>query len=561
LTAAVTVICLAAIGLSVPHFTGSHANARAQASAGHGTAGHGAKGAGGAAPAAPGVGTASTAAGVCGDPSLLTGPGAAPPGAVTIPAGLDSGTYDSPGTTYYFATGTHTLGPGPYQHIEPATGDTYIGAPGAVLSGQWVNNAAFVGTASGVTIEDLTVEFFDPPGGQGAVNHDSGEGWTIEGDTLEHNAPGAALMVGTDDTVKGSCLTANGEYGFDAYATTDVSSVTGGPSNVMITGNEISDNNTCNWEDVSPDPVPAAEVPADCPGTAAGQFDGCGCAGGGKFWQVDGATVTDNDVDDNFDVGLWADTDNTGFGVDADTFSGNWGPGWQEEASYNFSITGDTFSDNGWGAGASNSGFPTGAVYISESGGDARVPGPYSGTALVSGNSFKDNWGGVVLWENSNRFCSDGSDGVCTLVDPSVFTRASCAANLPTTASSGDPDYFDGCRWRTQNVRVTHNVFELTQSKVPGCELATNSCGQNALFSEYGSNAPYEGWVVPLTISDHQDDRFADNTYEGPWSFVAFNQGDRVTWAQWTGGFEDWNGSGDSFGAQDAGSTYHPGSP
>jgi hypothetical protein len=57
-------------------------------------------------------------------------------------------------------------------------------------------------------------------------------------------------------------------------------------------------------------------------------------------------------------------------------------------------------------------------------------------------------------------------------------------------------------------------------------------------------------------ISNHQNNVFEDNTYSGPWNFVGFNQGDVVTWSQWTAGFEDGNGSSASFNAQDTRSTY-----
>jgi Right handed beta helix region len=496
---------------------------------------------------------------ICGDTSILDGPSTAPADSVIVPTGNDSSVLGSPAadTTFWFAPGTHTLGTGEYDQIDPGQGDTFIGAPGAIVSGQWDNNSAFAGTASGVTIKYLTIENFDPPGDEGAVNHDSGEGWTVEYDTVQDNSPGAGLMVGTNDVVASNCLTDNGEYGFNAYSTNDVSSLTGGPSNIVLMNNEISYNNTCNWEDESPNPVPAADVPTNCTGTSAGQFDGCGCAGGGKFWEVDGATVSNNYVHNNYDVGLWADTDNTGFDVSGNTFATNWSVGYLEEISYNFSITDNTFTDNAWGDGPTNSGFPTGAIYVSESGGDSRVPGAYSGVALISGNTFTNNWSGVVLWENSNRFCSDGSDGACTLVDPSVFTQASCAAHLPTATPAGNPDYFDGCRWKTQNVHVTDNTFSFAQANVPLCQPSANSCGQNGLFSEYGSTAPYKAWVVPENVSNNQNNIFGDNTYSGPWSFVGFVDGENVTWSQWTGGFVDQNGSNDQFNSQDAGSTYN----
>ena len=226
----------------------------------------------------------------------------------------------------------------------------------------------------------------------------------------------------------------------------------------------------------------------------------------------------------------------------------------QYEISYNFSITANTFIDNAWGAGADNEGFPEGAIYISESGGDSRVPGPYSGTALINGNDFTDNWGGVILWEDSNRYCSDGYDDVCTLVDPSVFTQASCAANLSKATPSNNPDYFDACRWKTQNVTVSDNSFTFTRADIRGCKLSANSCGQNALFSTYGSTAPYQAWVVPVRISDNQHNIFTDNTYRGPWSFLGFSQGDNVGWAHWKSGFNDQNGSNDHFKGEDAGS-------
>ena len=76
---------------------------------------------------------------------------------------------------------------------------------------------------------------------------------------------------------------------------------------------------------------------------------------------------------------------------------------------------------NGIGSGPSNPRFPTSAIYISESGGDKRVPGKYSGKLEITDNTFVNNWSGVILWENSNRFCNSAantSGGYCTLVDP-----------------------------------------------------------------------------------------------------------------------------------------------
>ena len=199
---------------------------------------------------------------VCGNPGVLTGPNVRPRGAVRIPAGRDNPVrYERADTTYWFAPGLHTLGTSAFSQFIPAHGSTYIGGPGAVLSGQGMNEAAFTQLATDVTIEYLTIANFAPPGGQGAVNSDSAVHWTIRNNTIRSNLPGAGLMMGTGDVVSHNCLTANGEYGFDVYSSRDISSVTGGPTNITLSDNEISKNGTCNWETLSNFPI---KVPSGC---------------------------------------------------------------------------------------------------------------------------------------------------------------------------------------------------------------------------------------------------------------------------------------------------------
>src|SRR6516225_3587023 len=65
----------------------------------------------------------------------------APAGAVTVPAGDNSNvSLETANTTYWFAPGTHTIGTSQYSQIDPGKGSTYMGAPGAVLDGQNVDN-------------------------------------------------------------------------------------------------------------------------------------------------------------------------------------------------------------------------------------------------------------------------------------------------------------------------------------------------------------------------------------------------------------------------------------
>ena len=98
-------------------------------------------------------------------------------------------------------------------------------------------------------------------------------------------------MLGSGNTPSYDCLEDNQQHGFNAYAPTD-------PVNIVLDHDEIAGNDACGWEVRQP---------------------GWACTGGGKFWSVDGATVTDNSVRDNRGTGLWKDMNNRGF-----QFTGNY---------------------------------------------------------------------------------------------------------------------------------------------------------------------------------------------------------------------------------------------
>ncbi len=479
---------------------------------------------------------------VCGEATLLDGPATAPTGAVTIAAGTDHVTLAedwnlAADTTYYLASGVHTLGTGEYTQIDPADGDTFIGAPGAVLTGQGDNAVAFGGHASDVTIEYLTISRFKSTSTQYDVNHTGAVGWKMEQDTVETTTTGAALDMGPDNVVQYDCLTKNAQYGFSGYDTT------GNVATVTFSHNEVSDND--------------GSTLGGGKYTQPGSPYQCGCSGGGKFWDAKNVVVETNWIHNNGNVGIWVDTDNRGFLISHNYISTNYAEGLIYEISYNAEITDNTFVHNAVTAGPTLKGFPDPALYVSESGGDARVQSDYAGTFSVSGNVFSDNWGGVVLWENSNRYCGDGSDSLCTLVTPATYTTTSCKAHLSGSKPTQSPDYFDNCRWKTQNVTVTDNTFTLTRAQVASDCTAATLCGFNGLFSEYGTTTPWKAWIVPEDISNTQDDHFSDNTYDGPWEFDSFALGNVVTWTKWTAGVTDVVTSGDQVGGQDAGSTYN----
>jgi len=414
----------------------------------------------------------------------------------------------SGGATYWLAPGVHTLGSGQYDQVSPNTGDTYIGAPGAILDGRHLNLYAFGGNAADVTISNLTIQNFGTAGensNEGVVNHDSARNWTISRNTIQFNA-GAGVMLGPDDRVLANCIRNNGQYAFNAYHNDGV-------TNIVLDGNEISGNNTDDWEKRQP---------------------GCGCTGGGKFWDTRGATVTNNYVHDNKGVGLWADSNNANFLFQGNYISGNDDEGIMYETSYNAAVLNNTFLRNAIVKGPTNPGFPASAIYISEAGSDSRVAGSYGDRLRISGNVFIDNWAGVVAWENADRFAgspANTSTGMTTLVNPNVATVQACS----TPSLIATTPYFDDCRWKTQNLLVDHNTFTLNAANVPMCSV-DNSCGLNGLFSNHGSYpswSPYKGSVIKENITFHQNNVWVNNSYTGPWNFMVYDQATVLPWAKW----------------------------
>jgi Right handed beta helix region len=327
------------------------------------------------------------------------------------------------------------------------------------------------------------------------------------------------MMAGARQEVRYNCLRDNGQYGMNAYQ----------PDNaivdLVVEFNEITGNNVDDWETRSP---------------------GCGCTGGVKFWSVDGADVRSNWVHDNRGPGLWADTNNNDFLIEGNLIEDNDSSAVFYETSYNLvlrnnvilrnaSVQGKQFADQA-------DDFPVGAVYISESGGEPRVPAR-TDLIEITGNLFEDNWSGITAWENADRFCNSAantSTGNCTLLVPDT---ARCAQ--PAIAS--EPLYSD-CRWRTQRLDVHDNTF-VTSPGVVGC--APGYTGRMAILSNFGTYpdwSPYRAEAVQRSIVDDQDNRWRDNVYRGTWTFMVGVFGQSFSVGQW---------QGTPYG-QDTGSTFEP---
>jgi parallel beta-helix repeat protein len=335
------------------------------------------------------------------------------------------------------------------------------------------------------------------------VNHDSGDDWTIKNSTIQNNK-GAALMAGARQKVLNNCLRNNGQYAMNAYK--DGDSIVG----LVVQGNEIVGNNTDDWE---------SRVP------------GCGCTGGVKFWSVDGADVRANWVHGNHGPGLWADTNNNDFLIEDNLIEGNEGEGLFYETSYNLVLRDNTFRKNALVSGKEfadrGDNFPQAAVYLSESGGEPRIPAR-TAKIDISGNTFDNNWSGITAWENADRFCNspaNTSSGNCTRLVPTIAT---CAQPSITSAPLiGD------CRWKTQNVDIHDNSFSFDPAVI-GC--TNGMCGRMAVLSNYGTYptwSPYKGTSVQNAVTFGQHNVWRGNTYTGPWMFMPFDTARTITAASW----------------------------
>ncbi|WP_428950369.1 right-handed parallel beta-helix repeat-containing protein [Streptomyces sp. cg35] len=463
--------------------------------------------------------TPSTAvARVCARPAA--GPAKAPAGAVTVDpkkvGDLAAKTKSNPPhTTFWLRPGKHRLDPDRYAQVIPKKGNRYLGAPGAVLDGRKKNQYAFGGSARDVTIRYLTVQGFVAPQNEGVVNHDSADGWVIEHATIQKNS-GAGLMAGARQQVRANCLRDNGQYGMNAYKS-------GGPlSGLVVEGNEIVGNNTGDWER---------------------RRKGCGCTGGIKFWAVNGADVRGNWVHDNRGTGLWADTNNNDFRIENNVLEANDGAALIYETSYNAVIRNNTIRRNNWveGRKAADSGdsFPFATVYLSESGGEPRIRARTDKIEIYR-NVLENNWSGITLWENADRFCNspaNTSSGDCTLL---VHHTDRCAK----PAISKAPLYAD-CRWKTQRVDIHDNRFVLDKSVLK----CTAKCDRMSVLANYGTYpdwSPYKGEGVADAITEKQHNRWHDNAYLGPWKFVARDPSQVLDVGEWQ----------DAPYQQDAGSTF-----
>ena len=440
----------------------------------------------GSGPTAAAPASTGAVAAVC--DNTMPGPDSAPLGAVAVDPRVDDDLHKKtqtkpPGTTFWLAPGTHTLGTDQFGQVIPKDGNTYLGAPGAVLDGRGRNLFAFTQKAADITIRYLTITGFVAPNNQGVVNHDSGDGWVIEHNTIQNNS-GAGTMAGARQQVRDNCLRNNGQYGMNAYQAGN------GIVGLVVEGNEIVGNNTDDWE---------ARMP------------GCGCTGGVKFWAVNGADVRNNWVHDNRGPGLWADINNNDVLIENNLIEANDGEAVFYEASYNLILRKNTIRNNTWVAGREfaddGDNFPIAAIYISESGGESRLQGR-TDKIDIYGNLFENNWSGITAWENADRFCNSPANPSTDCTELLVPSSQCAQSGISAESLYGD------CRWKTQRVDIHDNRFVFDPAAVIGC--TEGFAGRMAILANYGTYpdwSPYMARVIQKAVTFDQQNTWGSNTY------------------------------------------------
>lgn len=456
---------------------------------------------------------------------------------VVVPAGnnttaASSGTYQLNNAVIYFEPGVHTIQSLLYAGNHSAyVGGYTAGAGKAIITG--VNGGTATGDGGSylasekpsengtvynaweyLTVEDYAASVNDGvmgnANGYGISNGDTYRYDTIGPNNYGYTGPGSppatgessgggyGIMAGSYTTIEDDCLTGNAQGAFGGSQGLDD----------ILADNEISLNGLGIYPDTS--------------GTG-GSPHACGCSGGGKLFYSVNADIVNNWIHNNYNVGIWLDFDNTGALISHNYISSNWAEGITVEASYNSVISDNTLVGNGWasdgpwpagvgggtcyggvscangygpvtGRGGSN---PYGAIYLPNSGGDSAlttisippaiaVPGcrssctvtsRYSGEFAVTGNRLIDNFGGVDVYTDTNRFPGNIDDD------------SSCSTSL------GPMDQANSSTFYAQT-----KVLQTAADTAISGSSVTSAGGTKTLCSNYGAPAGSQGsWQQTVT--------------------------------------------------------------
>jgi Right handed beta helix region/Glycosyl hydrolase family 26 len=225
-----------------------------------------------------------------------------------------------PGTTYLVKAGTHLRN----FSVQPKSGDTFCGEPGAVLDGGRSLRTAFFGRATNVTLDSITVRQYASGRQGGAIWPDpEASGWVVRNVTAVRNY-WAGLKASDGMRILGGHYNDNDQLGIGTSAATGV--VLDGLDNDLTTfdGPEIARNHTlhesCDWES------------------------------GGMKWAVGRVTIRNAHVHDNDCRGLWADINAHGALIEHNLIEDNREEGILYEISQDAVIRNNHIYRNGLGS-------------------------------------------------------------------------------------------------------------------------------------------------------------------------------------------------------------------
>jgi hypothetical protein len=317
----------------------------------------------------------------------------------------------------------------------------------------------------------------------------------------ESSGGGYAIDAGSNTTIEYDCLMHNAEGAFNAYNVT----------NLTIADNEISWNGIGEYPDMA--------GPGGSPFT-------CGCSGGGKVFYSLNASVTNNYVHNNYNDGIWFDTDNGGANISGNYIASNWGSGIAYESSYNANISDNTLVGNGW---ASDGAWPAGiggkpcyngvsctngfgpitgagggnayaAIDLSNSGGNSilRVNAGaeqtrYSGELLVENNVLNNNFGGVKVYTDTGRYPGN------------VENDSPCTFPLGVRDTRGSTTYYQ------QSRVLTGADATISGSSVTTASGTTTICADYGGLADLGTASMVRKPIVGMAVFNINTGKFLGN--------------------------------------------------
>jgi parallel beta-helix repeat protein len=491
---------------------------------------------------------------------------------VVIPAGdnksvASDGSFEHANTIYYFAPGVHyidfmyagydsafiggyspTAGRAIIDGVDGGTGGTGVGGS------TFAHSQPSAGNVTNNTWQYLTIKNFTSSVNNSVMGNVNGGGSAV-GDTYKYNTIGPNQYGWRGDKVPpGKGQSSGGGYGINLSDNTTIQynclienaqgAFNGSGANITISDNEIVANGLGVYPDTG--------------GPGASPY-ACGCSGGGKLNFSTNATITGNYVHHNYNAGIWIDFNNVGTEISNNYIASNWGQGIFYESSYNANISYNTVIGNGWasdgewpagvggeacfggvsctnglgpvsGAGGEN---PYSAIYIPNSGGTDSIQGikdesgadhasRYSGRLVVKGNVLIDNFGGVDVYTDTDRFPSGINNnsacsvplngGSATYYRQTKYLRAKGATISGATVTSGSgaqtlcSDYDTGAQ---------DNGYQEQVAKTPAVGMAVYDLDSGAFLGNVAGAADASDFTLDRSPGDARDLDLLISAYGG----------------------------------------------